>query len=153
MKNIIYTLIICTLGISACGNDDDGSGAQLEMDIQLITDYLDDNSLTAERTESGLHFIVSREGSGPNPTIQDEVTVRYRGYFLDGTEFDATEGNNTISFPLRDVIQGWQEGIPKFKAGGSGILLIPSALGYGTSGFLSVPPNTVLLFDIDLVSF
>ena len=56
-----------------------------------------------------------------------------------------------ITFPLSGVIQGWQEGIPLFKEGGSGILLIPSALGYGSQSVGSIPANSVLIFDINLI--
>ena len=65
-------------------------------------------------------------------------------------DFDQSSSNG-ITFPLSGVIQGWQEGIPLFKEGGSGILLIPSALGYGSQSVGTIPANSVLIFDINLI--
>ena len=94
--------------------------------------------------------MINEEGSGNKPTLLDEVTVFYKGYLTSGEVFDLT-GVEPATFPLGSVIEGWQEGIPYFKPGGSGILLIPSHLGYGSRGAGSIPPNSVLIFDIELV--
>ena len=116
---------------------------------RLIQNYLTDNGLTSQRTESGLHVIVEQTGNGTFPTIDDSVRVNYRGFLLDGTNF---ENNDDITFPLRNVIRGWQEGIPFFSEGGSGQLLIPSALAYGAAGSPpNIPPNAILRFEIDLL--
>ncbi|HMS53079.1 MAG TPA: FKBP-type peptidyl-prolyl cis-trans isomerase, partial [Chitinophagales bacterium] len=73
-----------------------------------------------------------KEGTGPNPTLKDKVEVNYRGALLDGTEFDPSYGRGqSITFPLGSVVKGWQDGIPMFKAGGKGKLVIPSELAYG----------------------
>jgi FKBP-type peptidyl-prolyl cis-trans isomerase FkpA len=68
----------------------------------------------------------------------------------DGSVFDQSNSAG-VSFNLTSVIQGWQEGIPYFKKGGKGKLLIPSALGYGTQGTSGISPNSVLIFDINLL--
>jgi FKBP-type peptidyl-prolyl cis-trans isomerase FkpA len=81
---------------------------------------------------------------------ESTVTVAYKGYLTDGTVFDESDSNG-ITFSLRNVIQGWQEGIPLFKEGGSGMLLIPSALGYGSSSQGQIPANSVLIFEITLI--
>lgn len=138
------------LGIQACSDDDN---PQLDTDIMLIEQYLSDNGLTAERTPSGLHYIITREGDGTQPTVNSTVKIRYKGYFLDGIVFDETQGASSGPWPLSSLIQGWQEGIPKFQRGGAGVLLIPSKLGYGSRGSGNVPPNTVILFDVDLIDF
>ncbi len=151
MKYAYILFLLCFCSFIACNDDD--SDSQHAMDVDLIKTYLSDNNLTAQSTDSGLHYIIEKEGSGPHPTLADRVTVKYRGYLLDGTEFDATVGNQTFSGPLSGLIQGWQEGIPKFKAGGEGVLLIPSRLGYGSFPRDKIPANSVLIFDITLVSF
>ncbi len=135
---------------AACSDDE---GDQHATDLRLIEDYLADNALTAESTNSGLHYIITREGTGDHPTLQDEVTVGYRGYLLDGTVFDQTTGGQTITWPLSGFIPGWQEGIPKLKAGGEGTFFIPSRLGYGAQPQPGIPANSVLIFDVQLVSF
>lgn len=151
-----FSLLLAVFGLSlfACNKDESLSPEeQLQQDIAQLDQYLKDKGLTAQSTASGLRYIITKEGTGPNPTIQSKVTVRYKGYFLDGSVFDQTSGTETISFPLGNLISGWQEGIPLLKAGGKGTFLLPSALAYGPSGAGSIPPNTPLIFDIELVSF
>jgi FKBP-type peptidyl-prolyl cis-trans isomerase FkpA len=151
MKTIKYAFfIVALLALFGCNKDDDSDfQQQYDTDIQLIENYLADNNLTAEKTSTGLYYIITNEGSGSNPNINNVVTVQYSGFLLDGTKFDS----GTSSFPLRNVIEGWQQGIPKFKTKGRGKLLIPSYLGYGSSGTSSIPGNSVLIFDIYLISF
>ena len=135
----------------ACNREDDQDPAQqLEEDLAIIEQYIEDNNLTAERTESGLHYVVLNEGNGSFPDASNQVVVNYKGYFTDGTTFDSGTG---IQFFLTQVIPGWTEGIPKFSKGGNGILLIPSSLGYGTRGSGPIPPNTVIIFDVLLDDF
>jgi len=76
--------------------------------------------------------------------------VAYTGYYTNGEIFDGSNAQG-ITFNLNGVIDGWRIGIPYFKEGGSGKLLIPSALGYGPNGGGSVPANSVLIFDIELI--
>jgi len=136
--------------LSACEPD----RTQFELDEDAIKAYIEENNLDATRHDSGLYYVIEQPGTGTiMPNLASQVTVRYRGYFLDGTTFDQTQGNDTATFPLNGVIQGWQIGIPLFKKGGEGILLIPSSLAYGRFGRGPVPPNTVLVFDIELVNF
>lgn len=133
--------------------DVDTPEEQLEKDIQLIKDYLADNNLTAIERPSGLHYFVTQEGTGDNPSPLATVTVRYKGYTLDGTVFDQTSGNETATFKLTDLIEAWQEGIPLLKESGKGTFLSPSALAYGPNGVGGIAPNSVLIFEIELVSF
>ena len=123
---------------------------QPNIDKDLITKHLADKGLEAQSTESGLHFIIEEEGDGPHPTLAQSVVVNCKGTLLDGTEFWSGEG---IEFPLARVIPGWQEGIPKLKKGGKGTLLIPSGQAYGVMGTPdgSVPPNSVLKFEVELL--
>ena len=124
---------------------------QLEKDIQLIKDYLADNNLTATATHSGLHYIITQEGTGGHPGLSSLVVVRYKGYLLDGTVFDRTNGSSTITFKVDSLIEAWKEGIMLLKDGAKGTFFSPSALAYGTKGVSGIPPNTVLVFEIELV--
>ena len=146
----VFIFGLCTL--ASCSNDDEGDSRHAD-EITEIQQYLTDNGLTALNTESGLHYIITREGSGAHPTISDEVTVSYKGYLLDGSVFDATAPGETIAFPLDRLIEGWQEGIPLLKAGGAGIFICPSRLGYGERAQPGIPAHSILVFEIDLVSF
>ncbi len=144
----IYSLIVLLFILNACKKSDD---KQLKEDIAKIEQYLVDNNLTAEKTESGLHYIITQEGTGNKPIASSIVEVRYKGYFLDNTVFDETTGSETISFRLSGVIKGWTEGLQYFREGGKGTLLIPSKLAYGSSPPQGIPVNEVMIFDIELV--
>jgi len=118
----------------------------------VLSEYITQNMLDANKTESGLYYTVTEMGSDTMPGSNDRVTVNYRGYFLDGTEFDANDpANGPITFGLNQVIQGWTEGLQLYGKGAKGTLLIPSELAYGANGNQSVPPHTPLLFDIELL--
>ncbi|GIZ07878.1 FKBP-type peptidyl-prolyl cis-trans isomerase [Flavobacterium sp. UMI-01] len=117
---------------------------------QEIKDYLAKNNLTATKTDSGLYYIITEEGTGAQPTAESQVTVAYKGYFTDGNVFDQS-GPEGISFGLQQVIPGWTEGITYFKEGGKGVLLIPAHIGYGNNTMGKIPGGSVLLFDIHLL--
>nr|WP_232735295.1 FKBP-type peptidyl-prolyl cis-trans isomerase [Flavobacterium sp. 5] len=113
--------------------------------------YIADNQLNAVKTESGLYYVIDEAGTGKQPTATSNVTVAYKGYYTDKTVFD--QGSSTgISFNLQGVIKGWMEGIPYFKEGGSGKLLIPASLGYGSYDYRGIPGGSVLIFDVKLIS-
>jgi FKBP-type peptidyl-prolyl cis-trans isomerase len=125
--------------------------SQSEKDEQEIQNYLSSNSLTAEKHSSGMYYIIEDEGYGNHPSIYASVKILYKGMLTDGTVFDETEADTPIWLDLISVIEGWQIGIPLFKKGGKGILLIPSALGYGSKSQGDIPANSVLIFEIELV--
>lgn len=123
---------------------------QAETDEAIIVQYIADHSLIAQSSASGLHWVIDSLGTGVQPNNRSTVRVAYKGYLTSGTTFDESD-NTGLTFPLSSVIQGWQEGIPKFHEGGRGMLLIPSALGYGNDEVGTIPANSVLLFDIALL--
>ena len=146
MKSYLY-LILSILVFTSC--DKEGNfEPQTEADIIA---YIAANDLNATRTNSGLFYVINNEGSGKRPTSSSNVTVAYKGYLLDGNTFDQSSASGA-TFPLNRVISGWTEGIPLFKEGGNGILLIPFNLGYGINGRGSIPKVSVLIFDINLIS-
>ncbi len=114
-------------------------------------DYVAKNKLTATKTDSGLYYVINEAGDGEQPTATSNVTVAYKGYFTNGNVFDQSNASG-ISFGLNQVIKGWTEGIPYFKEGGSGILLVPSHLGYGSNDYSSIPGGSVLIFEVKLIS-
>lgn len=115
-----------------------------------ITDYLTAKNLTAVKSDTGLYYIINEPGTGLQPTAKSNVTVAYKGYFTNGNIFDQSKDVG-ISFGLQEVIRGWTEGIQYFKEGGSGVLLIPSSLGYGSSTRGTIPGGSVLVFDVKLI--
>lgn len=153
-KIFMLALFLLTLGgLPSCIPDPISNEEILKQDIQEIEDYLDENSLTAQSTASGLHYIIEEEGTGGHPASTSNVTVKYKGYLLDGTVFDETEGSTSATFALNGLIAGWQEGIPLLQKGGKAKLFLPSAIAYGRSGSGLIPANTPIAFDIELVDF
>jgi len=90
-------------------------------------------------------------GSGIHPTAKDDVTVAYKGYFTNGDIIDKIDDKG-VSFNLSQVIKGWEEGITYFKAGGSGTILVPSHLAYGSMDIGPIPSGSILIFDIKLIN-
>ena len=101
---------------------------------------------------SGLQYKVLTTGKGKSPKASDTVVTHYRGSLLDGKVFDSSyERGEPVSFPVHGVIPGWTEALQLMKAGDKWQLFIPSALAYGENGQGPIGPNSVLLFDIELL--
>ncbi len=128
---------------------------QAEKDQNIILEYLTNNSLNFESTESGIYYSIEKQGEGEHPTEKHVVETHYKGTLLDGKVFDSSyDRGEPIEFPLTAVIKGWQEAIPLLKKGGKGTFIIPSSLAYGTRGAgRDIPPNSVLIFDVELLDF
>jgi len=131
---------------------------QRGIDDKAINAYLQQKELKAEKTETGLYYVVNKKGNGEFPKPGQKVKVHYTGTLLNGEQFDSSKdpGREEFEFPLGQgrVIKGWDEGIPKFSKGGSGILLIPSELAYGNRGAgPKIPANSPLVFEIELLDF
>lgn len=133
--------------ISSCSKKTD----QTETDDQIIKDYLTSKNLTATKDPSGLYWIMTVEGTGTKPTTASTVEVKYKGSLINGTVFDQTATDKTFTYALSGLILGWQIGIPLMKEGGKATLLIPSQLGYGRENLGVIPPNSVLIFEIELI--
>jgi FKBP-type peptidyl-prolyl cis-trans isomerase FklB len=102
---------------------------------------------------SGLQYKVLKDGEGVSPGAADNVTVHYRGTLIDGTEFDSSYGRgNPATFRVNAVIPGWTEALRKMKAGARWQLFIPSHLGYGERSSGRIPPNSTLIFEVELIS-
>jgi len=123
---------------------------RLKKDKRTIEKYLKDHSLTAQSTETGLYYIIDNAGTGTQPNSGSTVTVKYKGYLTTGYVFDESVSTG-ITFNLSEVIEGWKQGIPLFKEGGSGKLFIPSGLGYGSTAKATIPANSVLIFEVTLL--
>jgi len=125
------------------------TGEETEDDI---FEYLETNNIEAEQTESGLYYEIENPGEGDPITENSLVTVKYRAYFLDGTEFDVSDDDGVL-FNLQNVIPGFSEGLTYFKKGGKGKLFIPPSLAYGDEGVPNrIKRNAVLIFDLEIIS-
>jgi FKBP-type peptidyl-prolyl cis-trans isomerase FklB len=101
---------------------------------------------------SGLQYKVLKEGSGAQPKSSDAVTVNYRGTLIDGTEFDSSyKRGQPATFPVGGVIKGWTEALQLMKVGSKYQLFIPASLAYGEQGRPGIPPNSILIFEVELM--
>lgn len=144
------------------------SKEQLEKDIKTIDDYLAENNIETEKTESGLRYIITRTGEGENVQSGQTIKANYSGYVLNGEYFDSSveeiakekglyqEGRSYGPFETvigqGAVIKGWDEGFQLMNAGSKATLYIPSPLAYGSRArSKQIGPNSILVFDVELV--
>ncbi|MCX6352045.1 MAG: FKBP-type peptidyl-prolyl cis-trans isomerase [Bacteroidetes bacterium] len=130
---------------------------QIAKDEEVIQNYLKYNKLKAEKTASGLYYVIEKEGKGELAKAGDSLSVFYSGKLTSGEVFDANMGKEAkgkdplpVVIGKTSLIQGWTEGLTHFKNGGKGKLIVPSSLGYGPRGDGPIPPNSVLVFDIEV---
>ncbi len=131
--------------------------AQAEVNHKAAAKFLAENGKKPDvvTTASGLQYRVLAPGSGPSPKPTDEVTVNYSGKLLDGTEFDSSyKRGEPAKFPLNHVIPGWSEGVGLMKAGAKYELFVPPSLAYDLrSPTPTIPPGSMLIFTVELMSF
>ena len=117
--------------------------------------FLEDNKKKegVKTLASGLQYKILAEGSGKTPKATDEVTVNYKGTLVDGSEFDNSYKRGApANFRVDKVIRGWTEALQLMKEGSKWELFIPPELGYGERGAGPVPPNSALIFEVELIS-
>lgn len=116
--------------------------------------FLKDNGSkpNVKTTASGLQYIVDKEGSGKQPKATDTVRVHYEGKLINGQVFDSSFARGEpVEFGLNQVIPGWTEGLQLMKEGAEYTFYIPSELGYGAQGMGPIPPNSTLIFKVQLI--
>lgn len=128
----------------------DGVEDQQIFDESVIDEFLFERDLTAEMDPSGIRYITLLEGTGDSPTVTDAVLVKYKGTFLNGNVFD--QNTSGVQFSLSELIQAWKIMLPTMKEGGKIEIYAPSKYCYGSAGTSSIPPNTNLVFEVELVS-
>jgi FKBP-type peptidyl-prolyl cis-trans isomerase FkpA len=138
----LFLAIFALFAISSCSKSGTGESEETQM-----INFAKKHNINYTKDASGIFYEIITPGSSVHPTVSNTVTVTYVGTLMNDTQFDA----GTASFPLSNLIQGWQVGIPKIGVGGEIKLLIPSSLGYGAAGAGSkIPGSAPLYFDIKL---
>jgi FKBP-type peptidyl-prolyl cis-trans isomerase len=136
--------------------------AQNATDDKLIQAYFKSKGIkNAKKAPSGFYYVIQKPGTGPSPKPGQKVTVNYTGQNLQGEKFDSNVDPSfghvePFSFDLgkRGVIKGWDEGVALMKKGMKATFYLPSSLAYGERGAgEKIPPNAILIFDIELLSF
>ncbi|MDB5112764.1 MAG: hypothetical protein JWR67_3878 [Mucilaginibacter sp.] len=143
---LLFSILIITL--SACNKNQ--VTAQAAVDEAKIQAYMKANNIQATKDASGIYYQVITPGTGPYPIATSTIKYSYIGKYLNGQQFDQGSSYSSV---LNTTVQGFQLGIPHINAGGRLLLIVPSALGYGSAGSGSIPANAVLVFTIDLQSF
>lgn len=133
---------------------------QIKIDDELLQKYFADNNIKAEKTASGLYYVIHEAGSGATPENGQMVSVNYTGMKMNGEKFDsnvdpAFNHVKPLQFTLGQgqVIRGWDEGIALLKRGEKATLYIPSSLAYGKQAPPAIGPDQVLIFDVELLDF
>ena len=147
------------LAMVGCGGADAGSEGEAEShgeeeSVPVTPQNAPEVDLSAmTQTASGLRFLDMVVGEGEEAASGQMVTVHYTGWFLDGEKFDSSvDRGETYRFPLGEgrVISGWDEGVAGMRVGGQRRLVIPPELAYGPAGRPGIPPNSTLVFDVEL---
>jgi FKBP-type peptidyl-prolyl cis-trans isomerase FkpA len=138
----------CDKDPSTCKNVDPS-----QEDAQL-TAFNMANSITPTKHTTGMYYQILAPGGSAKPTYNSRVYVKYKGTLLDGKVFDQQTNPGNTGFVLSSLIQAWQLGITLLGRGGSMKMTVPSSMGYGCKGSgTSIPPNTPLYFEIELIDF
>ena len=142
---------------SACKKTSFNSSLQATIDDNKIKAYIAANHIDVTKDPSGIYYqLVKLDTGSAHPSVTDTVQVTYTGKLLNGTVFDTEVATNLA---MADVIQGWKIAIPKMTYDGSHVnfsrlrLIVPSALAYGNTSGGTVPANSVLDFQIDLIGY
>ncbi len=148
MPGIFFWLTLILIAMAACDTEDAEDRAK--KDRKKIIDYLHENTLDYYEHESGVFIVIDNPGSGSHPDEGSRVNMSYTGYLLDGEIFDRATNTDIV---LSNTVRGFRKGVMEFKYGGSGTILIPSGLGYGSSSIGSIPRNAVLIYDVEIIDF
>ena len=153
MKKYIIILIIFLIGSAVYFSfDRSGADRMQNKDGAVKMKSNSKNELGKEfKTASGLKYEIIKMGSGKKPSATDKVEVHYHGTLENGTVFDSSvERGKTITFGLNQVIKGWTEGLQLMPIGSKFKFTIPPELGYGSREMGSIPPNSILIFEVEL---
>jgi len=153
-SSLVIGLVLGFL-LTSCGEDQIfNEDAQLETDIILIEDFLDENNLEADTLlPSEIRIIIDDPGEDPKADFGSSVFTYYRGYYLDGTEFDSNETGDGFEFIVDGgrVLQGWNIAFKELGKGGRATFFLPSGLGYGNRPPTGIIPNAVLVFEVNVL--
>ena len=146
-------MLIAAITMAGCSKKDTCPSVNItapSTEVATLKAYLDANSINATADSRGFFYTITAAGSADKPTACQTVNVAYEGKLTNGQTFDS---NANATFPLSNLITGWQEGIPLIGTGGSIVLYLPPSLGYGSRATGGIPANSNLIFTIDLKGF
>lgn len=151
MKKILIPIfaIISLFTGAGCIKDAVCTNKTVQSEQAEIVNYAAANGINATAHSTGLYYQITSTGSGPSPTANSRVFIKYTGKLMNGTVFD-DQTSAPVSYGLNGMIQGFQVGLPLIQKGGKIKLIVPSSMAYGCQGFGAVPGNAILFFDVEL---
>jgi len=152
MKKLFLLFGLSILLFSACTKTSYNPTKQAAIDDTKIQAYIAANKITGlTKDPSGVYYkFIIQNNATSHPNDTSTVQVTYSGKLLNGTVFDS---ESVTLLPLTEVVKGWQIAVPYMTDGERMLLIVPSGLGYGTTGSTNIPANSVLVFTIDLIGF
>jgi FKBP-type peptidyl-prolyl cis-trans isomerase FkpA len=151
----IFRALLCVLPLLAAGCGDASGPSDPDLSEVNFAPALGVDISTMTRVGDGVYIKDTKVGEGAEVGPNRVLSVRYAGYLANGTLFDHNTAPRAL-FQLvlgqRRVIEGWEQGIPGMRVGGKRLLVIPPSLGYGTQANGPIPANSVLVFEVEIVS-
>lgn len=152
MRKIAYLLVVVSSVIwwPSCVKDAVCKDKTVQSEESTILSYASSHGMTGTLHSSGLYYQIINQGSGATPNLNSGITVKYTGKFMNDQIFEQ-QTNAVGPWGLGGLITGWQVALPMIQKGGKIQIIIPSSMGYGCTGYGTVPGNAVLFFEIELV--
>ena len=151
MKTIIISFLLSILIVAGgCLKDTSCVAKTVASEDADMLSYAAANGMSVTRHSSGMYYEIINPGSGPVPNFNSILSVRYTGKLMNGTIFDSRT-TTPVNLQLSQVIAGWQLGLQLLQKGGVIKLIIPSSMGYGCQPAGTIPGNSILFFEIELV--
>lgn len=148
MNKALFFIGLISLLVTSCKTY---SEEEVQSFDKMIQKFVMKSGLNYEKSESGLYYLIEKEGEGEYIKFTDEVSFRYTGKLLSGKTFDGRYKRTPITFEVSKLIEGWKEGMMYLKKGGKAKLIVPPTLGYGENQLPDIPANSILYFDIEVV--
>ena len=158
MYKKLFLFLFVSVGIVSCSKTTNNAGCQYTesmvtapaSEVATLQAWITANHPAAVLHPSGFFYEITAPGTGGTAALCSYIVIKYSGYLLSGFKFDENLTGATLQ--VGKLILGWQKGIPLIKPGGSIILYVPPTLGYGSAGSGSIPPNSYLIFTIQLLN-
>ena len=157
IKRLIFIFAISSILVSCTKSSSTGGCKYTDSnvtapasEIAALLAWVTANHPAAIQHPSGFFYEITNPGTGGTAKICSGITVKYSGYLLSGFKFD--ENLTGTTFTLGQLVIAWQKGIPLIKVGGSISLYVPPTLGYGSVQANNIPPNSYLIFNIQLLN-
>lgn len=141
----ILSLLLVSITLLGCRTYSEEDKKTFDSQIQ---DYLKKEGIVCKRSDSGLYYKIIEPGEGENILFQDIVSFSYKGSLLNGEVFD--EERKPVEFAVKDLIGAWKEIMLELKPGAKAYLVAPPHLGYGDRKLDDIPPNSILIFEMEI---